>query len=77
MNFTLHKYCYGACDNRAYAAARIYAEIYPGRRHPDSKMRMNGNVLPITAFGRVLTAHSPDTKTRRDSSGMDVANPRV
>jgi hypothetical protein len=40
MNFTLHQYCdmyliLDACGNRAYAAARAYAERYPVRRRPD------------------------------------------
>jgi hypothetical protein len=43
MNFTLHEYCdmyliLGACGNRAYAAARAYAERYPALRHPDSNV---------------------------------------
>jgi hypothetical protein len=43
INFTLHEYCdvyliLGACGNRAYAAARAYAEMYPARHHPDSTL---------------------------------------
>jgi hypothetical protein len=50
----------GACGNRAYAAARAYAERYPARRHPDSnvfhrldeRMRETGNVLPTPPLDR-------------------------
>jgi hypothetical protein len=64
MNFTLHEYCdmyliLGACGNRAYAAARAYAERYPARRHLDSnvfrrldeRMRETGNVVPNITIG--------------------------
>jgi hypothetical protein len=63
MIFTLHEYCdtcliLGACDNRAYAAVRAYAERYPAHRHPDSnafrrldeRTRKTGNVLHNTTI---------------------------
>jgi hypothetical protein len=74
MNFTLHEYCdmyfnLGACDNRAYATARAYAERHPARRHPDSnvfrrlneRMRETGNVLPTPPLdrGRLRTRRTP------------------
>jgi hypothetical protein len=65
MNFTLHEYCdmylnLSACGNRAYAAARAYAERYPACRHLDSnvfcwldeRMRETGNVLPAPPLDR-------------------------
>jgi hypothetical protein len=59
----------GACGNRAYAAARAYAERYPARHHPhsnvfrwlDERMRETGNVLPTPplARGRLHTRRTP------------------
>jgi hypothetical protein len=59
----------GASGNRAYAAARAYAERYPARRHPDSnvfhrldeRMRETGNVLPTAPMdkGRPHTHRTP------------------
>jgi hypothetical protein len=51
---------FGACGNRAYAAARAYAERSPARRHTDSnvfrrlgeRMRETGNVLPTPPLDR-------------------------
>jgi hypothetical protein len=77
MSFTLHEYCHmylilGACGNRAYAAARAYAERYPVRRHPDSnvfhwldeRMRETVNVLPTPPLdrGRSHTRRTPALK---------------
>jgi hypothetical protein len=73
MNFTLHEYydvylILGACGNRAYAAARAYAERYPARRHPESdvfcrldeKMRKTGSLLtPPLDRGRPRTRRTP------------------
>jgi hypothetical protein len=59
----------GACGNRAYAAARAYAETYSARNHPDSnvfrrldeRMRETGNVLPTPPLdrGRLRTRRTP------------------
>jgi hypothetical protein len=65
INFTLHEYCdmyfiLGACGNRAYAAAKAYAERSPARHHRDSnvfrrlneRMRETGNVLATPLLDR-------------------------
>jgi hypothetical protein len=59
----------GACGNRAYAAARAYAEKYPARCHPDSnvfrwldkRMRETGIILqtPPLDRGRLRTRQTP------------------
>lgn len=64
----------GECRNNATAAARIYREQYPLRRHPssnvfrrlDQRMRETGSMMPTGAFyrdaGRPRTSRTPQVE---------------
>ena len=75
--FSINEYCdmylvFGECRSNARAAARVYAERYPSRRHPSHCVFLRLDAR-IRALGSVLPGGSVDAGVSRSSVATEEA----